>query len=288
LEINLEIQRRAVIIATRRVDQTREVLSRPPDPVAPGVAAVGLGPTAALNLLTALNDLQSTQNNFMSVWLNHYSARMGLMRELGLMEIDDRGIWIDRPLEELMPGVDLTAPEPLPPEIPQAWIDELNGELVPPGKTDGAETLPAAPRAAGPETLPAAPDNAAPASEARAPAAGLPQIPVLQPPLPQPPGPQLPQPPRQAPPQPMRGPALMQHPGRPAPPGTRQSSRNVRTRPAVITKVRHEADHERAVAAHAVPVPVVPPPPPPSALPRPPALPPGSASKALFGAPPPP
>ena len=280
LEINLEIQRRAVIIATRRVDQTREVLSRPPDPVAPGVAAVGLGPTAALNLLTALNDLQSTQNNFMSVWLNHYSARMGLMRELGLMEIDERGIWIDRPLEELMPGVDLTAPEPLPPEVPQAWIDELNGELVPPGKTDGAETLPAAPGAEGAETLPAAPGTDTKARAVGPPQVPVPQSPVLQQVGPQQLGPQRPQPTRPAPPQPMRGPALMQHPGRPAPPGSHPAHRPAHTRQAVLTKVRHEADHERAAASHAAPIPVSPPAPPP------PAVPPGSASRALFGAPP--
>jgi hypothetical protein len=275
LELNLEIQRRAVIIATRRVDQTREVLSRPPDPVAPGAVAAGLGPTAALNLLTALNDLQSTQNNFMSVWLNHYGQRMLLMRELGLMELDERGIWIDRPLEDLLPGVDLSQPEPLPPEVPQAWIDELNGELVPPGNTDGAAS---APRASGEvEQLPVAPGAG---SEAVPPARG-PQIPPAQPPIPQVPAqPQPPAPQRSfrppASPEPMRGPALMPHPGRPAPqPLSRQSDARSPSKNAVLTRVRDDVEQASAVS---------PAPPIPHAGPRLP--PPGTAAKSLFGAPP--
>ncbi|MBL9092513.1 MAG: TolC family protein [Planctomycetaceae bacterium] len=134
LEVNLEIQRRAVTIAARRVDQTREVLSKPPEPAVPGQAAAGLGPTAALNLLTALNDLQASQNNFMSVWLNHYAARMILVRELGLMELDDRGIWIDRPLDELLARAELCSPEDLPPDVPQSWYEALDQLSTPTGE----------------------------------------------------------------------------------------------------------------------------------------------------------
>ena len=35
----------------------------------------------------------------MSAWLNHYETRMMLYRDLGIMELDDEGMWIDRPLE---------------------------------------------------------------------------------------------------------------------------------------------------------------------------------------------
>ncbi|MCE9606847.1 MAG: TolC family protein [Planctomycetia bacterium] len=149
LEVNLEIQRRAVVIAARRVDQTREVLSKPPDPVQPGTAAAGLGPTAALNLLTALNDLQGSQNNFMSVWLNHYASRMILVRELGLMQLDDNNLWIDRPLDELLANAEMCPPEELPPDVPQQWYEALDrlpptGEEVPSDAAGGtANELPA-------------------------------------------------------------------------------------------------------------------------------------------------
>jgi hypothetical protein len=143
LEINLEIQRRAVTIAARRVDQTRETLTKPPEPsVAGQTSAAQFGPTAALNLLTAMNDLQSSQNNFMSVWLNHYATRMVLMRELGLMELDDRGIWIDVPLQEALARAETYQIEPLPPAVPKEWLDALEGETLP---TPGGERQPIMP-----------------------------------------------------------------------------------------------------------------------------------------------
>jgi hypothetical protein len=121
LDRNLEIQRRAVVIAVRRVDQTREVLAAPPPPVAPGEPANQLGPTAAQNLLTALADLRNSQNNFMSVWLNHYATRMVLYRDLGIMELDDNGLWIDRPINA-QEWIEKD-PFPLPPSAPQEWLE---------------------------------------------------------------------------------------------------------------------------------------------------------------------
>jgi hypothetical protein len=72
--------------------------------------------------MDALSDLRNTQNNLMSVWLNHYAYRMVLMRELGVMQLDDQGRWIDvpisesefEPLEELSP----------PPAVPREWLDQ--------------------------------------------------------------------------------------------------------------------------------------------------------------------
>lgn len=130
---NLEIQRRAVAIAIRRVDQTREVLNQPPSPEEGGA----LGPTAALNLITALSDLRNAQDNFMSVWLNFLAARMVLSRELGLMQLDKRGIWIDFDAAIEVQGE--TTPkaediEEVPPPIPRELFRALdidNDEIGP-------------------------------------------------------------------------------------------------------------------------------------------------------------
>ncbi len=137
LELLLEIQRRAMVIAVRRADQTRELLNQPPEPVAVGATAPLLPPTAAQNLLFALSDLRNAQNNFMSAWLNHYETRMMLYRDLGIMELDDEGMWIDRPLNES----DWLEEElcPLPPPIPNHWLHEVDiegdaeAEPLPPG-----------------------------------------------------------------------------------------------------------------------------------------------------------
>ncbi len=133
LKLNLEIQRRAVAIAIRRVDLTREDLNRPVPPQQPGQPAAQLGPTAALNLLTALSDLRSTQNNFMSVWLNYYAQRMRLVRDLGIMRLDEEGRWIDEPIDpELLEHLEEL---PIPPPVPSEWLRQHD---IPEGM-DGAE-----------------------------------------------------------------------------------------------------------------------------------------------------
>ena len=143
LRVNLEIQRRAVVIAIRRVDQTTETLNQPVPPAPPGQLPPAFGPTAAQNLLSALEDLRNVQNNMMSVWLNYYASRMILYRELGIMELDGTGAWIDRPLEYY---IDLAATQDnqLPPPVPAEWMedDAFTPEPAPPA--DGAESEEAA------------------------------------------------------------------------------------------------------------------------------------------------
>ncbi len=124
LQTNLEIQRRAVAISIRRVDLTRETLSQPRPPAAPGEAASMFGDTAALDLLNALSDLRNTQNNFMSVWLNHYATRMVLERDLGIMQLDDSGRWVEQ--TQPLPEPDANEPLDLPPPVPATLIEELD------------------------------------------------------------------------------------------------------------------------------------------------------------------
>ena len=122
---NLEIQRRAVTIAIRRVDMTRAAFYAPVRPPQPGQRPAQFGPTAATNLLTALAALRNTQNALMSVWLNYYAARMRLDRELGIMVLDQDGRWMDYPPpssghDDPMDGDDPALEElpPPPPTIP--------------------------------------------------------------------------------------------------------------------------------------------------------------------------
>jgi len=118
LRENLEIQRRAGALAVRRVDEMFERLNEPPQP---GVART-LPPV--FDLFTALSDLRSTQNNLMSAYLNYHASRMLLYREMGIMELDDRGIWIDRPLDEYR--AEAAEECPLPPDVPAEWIRDAN------------------------------------------------------------------------------------------------------------------------------------------------------------------
>ncbi|MCH7685222.1 MAG: TolC family protein, partial [Planctomycetes bacterium] len=147
LRLNLEIQRRAVGIAVDRVDIARETLNKPVPPPLPGQLPQTFGPTATRDLVDALDALRDAQNNFMSVWLNYYSERMQLVRDLGLMELDSHGSWIDRPLSEILAQA-CAEPVDLPPGVPQEWwqLDDPNGvhgaEEVPPQDSGpGAEAL---------------------------------------------------------------------------------------------------------------------------------------------------
>jgi hypothetical protein len=138
---NLEIQRQAVVIAIRRVEFTQAQLSAPFSVPVPGAPPPSFGPTAVQNLLTALSDLSGAQNNFMSVWLRYYSNRIQLVRTLGIMELDEQGRWIDRPIDEML--ADLGArgycgPIELPPAIPNEYWQltdptiEQDGQMQPP------------------------------------------------------------------------------------------------------------------------------------------------------------
>lgn len=167
LEINLEIQRRAVVISIRRVDETRETLNEPTPAPQPGQAPSQFGPTAATNLLTALSDLRSTQNNFMSVWLNYYAERMLLMRDLGIMRLDENGIWIDETIEEALSAA--TGEFTLPPEVPGEWTKTLD---LPEESATEPLPLPNVPNAApaaeeAPKAAPLLPPPGAAASKSR-------------------------------------------------------------------------------------------------------------------------
>jgi hypothetical protein len=140
-------------------------LNRPLPPAAPGEQASTFGPTAVQNLLSALSDLSNAQNNFMSVWLNYYAERMQLMRDLGLMQLDEDGRWIDMSLEEALGTVSCER-DVLPPAVPEEWWDlhdQVPMDQVP------EELRPAQPSSspddAAPELPPANPEETAAKTE---------------------------------------------------------------------------------------------------------------------------
>lgn len=133
LRVTLEIQRRAVVIAIRRVDLTRAELDAPVRPPQPGQRPNQLGPTAAINLLSALSSLRDTQNSFLGVWLDYYAARLRLFRELGILKLDGEGRWEDsgvplsrqiaKRVEESL-GVPVSVPPSSPEQAPGEDLDQ--------------------------------------------------------------------------------------------------------------------------------------------------------------------
>jgi len=90
-QLNFELLREAVGVAARQVDQTRLKLAAPrrPDEKATG------GLNTGRNLVQALQGLANAQNNLMGAWVNTEVQRMNLDFDLGTMQLDDNGMWID-------------------------------------------------------------------------------------------------------------------------------------------------------------------------------------------------
>lgn len=96
-QINFEIRRAAVLVAVSQVTQARLRLVEPPKgPVAAGVVAVGqTSPTAARDLVSALNDLLDAQNDFLNAWVGFEVLRVLLDFEMGTMQLNQEGLWVD-------------------------------------------------------------------------------------------------------------------------------------------------------------------------------------------------
>jgi hypothetical protein len=106
-QINMEVRRTAVQVAIAQVDIARLKLN---PPVRINEAARGASPTAARDLVSALSDLLDAQNDFLSVWVSNEVLRILLDFEMGTMQIDPTGMWVD-------PGPIISNDSELPPPI---------------------------------------------------------------------------------------------------------------------------------------------------------------------------
>jgi hypothetical protein len=119
-DLNFELRRAAVHVAITQVDLARLKLSEPARPVSaslpgqptqPGGQAQ-LGGTLARDLVTAIIDLLNVQNDFLSVWVDHEVQQLNLDFDLGVMELDARGVRIEhnQPLKTFLTNLPCTAP----------------------------------------------------------------------------------------------------------------------------------------------------------------------------------
>ncbi len=122
------IQQRQLELAYLTIDSSLEALQAP---TSPGSARSGQDGPAALTqqLLSAQRSLPAAQNALLTLWITYLDTRLQLYRDLELMPLDARGVWIDEIREcdcsvnprQSPPGVDERLPEPgkLPPPIGQ-------------------------------------------------------------------------------------------------------------------------------------------------------------------------
>lgn len=130
------VQKRQVELAYNQVDQALQAFSQPQQPVGPErvpglvgppVTGGGAGDPAALTqqLLSAQNSLLQAQNALYNNWVAYLINRMSLYREMGLMRLDPRGVWIDDVATCL-------CPQHAGPKSGQPSQDERPAKLPPP------------------------------------------------------------------------------------------------------------------------------------------------------------
>ena len=93
------LQQRQLELAYLTIDSALESLQAPTaPPPPPGATRTGGadGPAALTQqLLSAQRSLPAAQNSLLTIWINYLNTRMLLYRDLELMPLDARGVWID-------------------------------------------------------------------------------------------------------------------------------------------------------------------------------------------------
>jgi outer membrane protein TolC len=132
-QLDFELRRVAVLLAAQQVDLTRRRVAAPPRI---GVKEAAAGVNTGRNLVQALQGLNSAQNDLSSAWVDTETQRMNLDFDLGTMQLDDNGMWIDPGPIDASYGAQAAGPQGIEPP-----------ELIPPGdesrKKQSPEMIPA-------------------------------------------------------------------------------------------------------------------------------------------------
>ncbi|HEV8059433.1 MAG TPA: hypothetical protein VGP68_06155 [Gemmataceae bacterium] len=93
-----KLQQRQLELAYLTIDSSLESLQAPVAPTVAGQARSTQDGPAALTqqLLAAQRSLPTAQNGLLTVWTNYLDQRLQLYRDLELMPLDARGVWIDQ------------------------------------------------------------------------------------------------------------------------------------------------------------------------------------------------
>ena len=91
-KLNFEIRRQSVKVAVQQLELARFQLEEPPRP---GQAATRLGSTTARDLVDAFNNLQNAQFSLVSLFVDYEVLRRNLDFQMGTMQLDPQGFWLD-------------------------------------------------------------------------------------------------------------------------------------------------------------------------------------------------
>jgi len=124
-QIDFEISRKAVLVGTIRVDVMQLQMEQP------SRRGTAIDTNLSTNLINALNGLMNSQNAFLDTWVAYQTQRMLLDLNMGTMQLDSRGHWIDPGViesETAAPTLPKMLPLPLlnieTPKLNRRYIEE--------------------------------------------------------------------------------------------------------------------------------------------------------------------
>lgn len=133
LKENFEVARNAIRIAALQYDQAVEATVDPAPQSGRGAGQLGL------NLIQALDSVLQAQNSFIGIWVDYESARLNIYRDMGIMDVDARGLWVDPFYQNglVLPDEDVVGPP--------GWSDPTSRNGGSSGDKGGLPPIPPAP-----------------------------------------------------------------------------------------------------------------------------------------------
>ncbi|MFO0919700.1 MAG: TolC family protein [Planctomycetaceae bacterium] len=100
LQANFETSRQNLRFSAIQLDVTVENASLPSSQAISALPTVGAGTRSqtanqGLNILNALSTILNAQNILIQNWVQYETTRINFYRDIGIMEIDERGLWVD-------------------------------------------------------------------------------------------------------------------------------------------------------------------------------------------------
>ena len=122
-EIKLDIDRASVRNAALQYENTSLQAGATQNTGGAAGGGGGGGQNNALNLLQALNSVLTAQNSLVQDWTTYETNRLNIYRDMGIMELDPRGVWTDpfyQQMDKLTVNGEVSPPAMTPDVVPPA------------------------------------------------------------------------------------------------------------------------------------------------------------------------
>lgn len=121
LRQNIETARQNLRIAAIQLDSAIETFNAPASAARGGTGGSASG-NQGLNLLNALQSVLNAQNDLIRIWVQYEQNRINIHRDMDIMQVDERGVWID-PVYQNLGSISAPPPSVSEPTHEQPRLD---------------------------------------------------------------------------------------------------------------------------------------------------------------------